>query len=166
MPFRKPTRLRTFDYSGEYRYSLTFCTDQRRQVFTAGSIVNGVLLHFRQHADADRIAILAYCFMPDHVHLLAAGLESTSNVGRFVTRAKQASGYWYARSHGERLWQRYAWDRVLRAEDDTMQVMRYLLANPVRGGLVKNPLDYPFSGSLVYAREDLVEAFLAPDRAG
>jgi hypothetical protein len=39
--------------------------------------------------------------------------------------------------------------------------MRYILANPVRAGLVDRPLDYQFSGSLIYERASLMEAFLS-----
>lgn len=49
--------------------------------------------------------------------------------------------------------------RVLRADDDTAAVMRYLLLNPVRAGLVERPLDYAGSGSLVFDRDALLDVF-------
>jgi len=42
-----------------------------------------------------------------------------------------------------------------------MAVARYILANPLRGGLVDRVEDYPFSGSLVYTLEQLLEGVSA-----
>jgi hypothetical protein len=46
---------------------------------------------------------------------------------------------------------------VLRDDEVTQTVAKYILENPVRAGLMREPLDYPFSGSLVYSREQLVD---------
>jgi len=97
--------------------------------------------------------------MPDHVHLLIEGLQERSSAVAFIDRGKQASGYWFKRRHAVRLWQKSSWDRVLRKEDDLWTVIRYILSNPVRAGLVDQPLAYLFSGSLVHSREELMEAF-------
>jgi REP element-mobilizing transposase RayT len=35
---------------------------------------------------------MAFCFMPDHVHLLVGGTCETSDGKRFIRRAKQYSG--------------------------------------------------------------------------
>ena len=105
------------------------------------------------------MAILAYCFMPDHLHLLAAGTTDASDARRFTDFGKQLSGYEYQQATGARLWQKLSWDRVLRADDDTAAVMRYLLLNPVRAGFVERPLDYAGSGSLVFDRDALLDVF-------
>ena len=97
--------------------------------------------------------------MPDHLHLLVAGRTETSNAQRFVDLAKQLSGYAHRQATGERLWQRSSWDRILRSQDDTATVIRYLLMNPVRAGLVERPLDHPGSGSLVFDRQALLDVF-------
>jgi hypothetical protein len=34
--------------------------------------------------------------------------------------------------------------------------LKRFVKNPVRAGLVSSPLDYPFWGSLVYSREELL----------
>jgi putative transposase len=121
--------------------------------------VEPVLLRFQQCSRQEGVAILAYCFMPDHVHFLLAGERADTDVGRFVTRSKQSAGYWFSQTFEARLWQRYSWDRVLRAEEEAWNVVRYILANPVRAGIVTHPLHYPFSGSDVLTREQLLDAF-------
>jgi len=159
MPQRYTPRLATFNYVGSYRYSLTWCTYERRPVFHSMARVTDVLSQILRSAGRHDIAVLAYCFMPDHLHLLVAGQEETSETLRFINLAKQLSGHRYRQATGHRLWQRSSWDRVLRADDDTTTVMRYLLLNPVRAGLVDEPLNYPGSGSLVFERAELLDVF-------
>lgn len=65
----------------------------------------------------------------------------------------------YARDYGHRLWQRYFYEHVLRDEETTESAVRYVLANPVRAGLAKEPGKYPFVGSDVFSMTELLELF-------
>ncbi len=159
-------RLSTFDYLGTHRYALTWCTFNRAPAFCSFDTVSAVLGHIRCAAGQHQIAVFAYCFMPDHLHLLVGGEAESSDAGKFVNLTKQRSGYAYRLATRGRLWQRSGWDRVLRADEDTMTVMRYLLANPVRAGFVAHPLEWAGSGSLVYEREVLLDAFRDDGPAG
>lgn len=154
-----PRHLATFDYVGLHRYFLTFCTRDRARVFVNADVVGGVLRQFRRAAQDTGMALTAYCFMPDHVHLLVQSQQESEDARRFIARAKQFSGYWYSQTHGGKLWQRYGYERVLRDNEGTAPVARYILENPVRAGLAAEPLDYPFLGSDVYTREQLLEFF-------
>ena len=51
----------------------------------------------------------------------------------------------YRRFTGESLWQDGYFDRVLRRDDDSTVVVRYMLENPVRAGLARQPEDHPFT---------------------
>jgi putative transposase len=166
MRFRRSIRLKTFDYLGQYRYAFTICTAGRRVVFTSLDVVEPLLSQFQQCSEREDVGIAAYCFMPDHLHLLVVGLAPASDVLQFVNRAKQKTGYWYARRCGQRLWQRYSWDRILRSEEDTMTAARYILANPVRAGLTERAADYLFSGSVMFSRQAVFETFHMGPRAG
>ena len=96
--------------------------------------------------------------MPDHLHLLAAGSRPDSDCRRFITRAKQFSGFHYQKEFGERLWQRYGYEHVLRADEDTFRVARYILENPIRAGLVQSVSDYPYVGSTRYSIEQILDS--------
>jgi REP-associated tyrosine transposase len=141
-----------------YRYFLTFCAYQRRRPFEDERVIELTLSQMLRAAGDDQVAVDAYCFMPDHVHLLIEGRVESSDCRRFISRAKQFSGFLYAQRFGLRLWQRYGFERVLRNEEDTLVVAKYILANPVRAQLVQNAEDYPFSGSLVYPVSAILEA--------
>src|SRR5436190_4625102 len=88
-------------------------------------------------ATDDSFAVIAYCFMPDHVHLLVEASSDASDCLRFIKRAKQFSGFRDRQHFGERLWQRYGYERTLRNQEGTLAVAKYI---------VENPEDYPFSG--------------------
>lgn len=159
-----PGLLKTFDYSGPHRYFLTFCTESRQRVFVTRAHVELVLMHFERSAAEQQFAFVAYCFMPDHLHLLIEGQSESSECRRFITRAKQFSGFHYARVFGHRLWQRYGFERVLRDDQATLGVARYIVENPLRAHLVDRVEDYPFVGSRVYSISEILEAVRDEDR--
>lgn len=161
-----PRHLSSFDYRGKYRYFLTFCTHGRRPYFTSGATVDLVLEQFRRAATAQHMAILAWCFMPDHLHVLVEGTRDTSSLLAFVRVAKQRAGFLFSRRAGSRLWQRHGYERVLRKDEDLFSVAAYIVANPVRAGLVRNVREYAFLGSDVYSVEELAEAAADVGRRG
>jgi putative transposase len=162
MPNRYPTQLPSFDYVGLYRYSLTFCTDLRHDLFNSREVVDLVLAQILRAASEQWFAVIAYCFMPDHLHLLIEGCSERSDCRAFIARAKQYSAFYYAQKHGSRLWQRYGFEHVIRDSELTLVVARYILSNPVRAGLAERVEDYPFVGSLTYQLRELLEACAAP----
>ena len=162
MRARRPRHLTTFDYIGLHRYFLTFCTHSRRRLFVANAAVDLVLEQIVRAGDDDRFAVIAYCFMPDHLHLLVEGQSQCSNCLKFIRRAKQLAGYHYAQRFGHRLWQRYGFEHTLRDNESALAVGRYILENPLRAGLVEKPEDYPFSGSKTHSLRELLDAVAEP----
>ena len=154
----RPKRLEHHSYVGLSRYFLTFCVRQRRHVFLSEHVFSETLAQIRLAATDERFAILAYCFMPDHVHLLVEGFAEDSNLRRFVTVAKRRSGSVYARTENRPLWQEGYYERVLRPGEDPRWVARYILGNPVRAGLVNSPLEYLFMGSEAWSIREIVES--------
>ncbi|MCY1446959.1 hypothetical protein D9M71_635550 [compost metagenome] len=45
--------------------------------------------------------------------------------------------------HTEKIWQKGFHDHALRHDEDLQDVARYIVANPLRAGLVKRAGDYP-----------------------
>lgn len=160
----RPERLTGFDYRGLHRYFLTFCTYQRRPVFLSADRVETVLRQILRAAHDQHFAVLAYCVMPDHVHLLIEGQADCSDCRRFISKAKQLSGFHYLKMFGQRLWQLYGFERTLRDDEDSLSVARYIAENPVRAGLTLSPSEYPFLGSSVYPLSEILEAVQFGDR--
>jgi putative transposase len=138
----RPKRLASHNYVGPALYFLTFCTYERAKALSDHEVAARTLEQFRRTAAIEQFAILAYCLMPDHVHLLVEGIAATSDLKRFAKMAKQRSGGVHRRRYGARLWQEGYFDRVLRDGDDPAAVARYIIDNPARAGL----RDYPHVG--------------------
>ena len=86
--------------------------------------------------------------MPDHLHLVVEGRTDNADLQRFVKIAKQRVVYSLRDEHGvHSIWQEGYHDWVLRPHQSTEDVVRYVLNNPIRAGLVARPEDYPFSWS-------------------
>jgi putative transposase len=155
--FPKRPRIAGFSYTGLHRYSLTICTQDRKRTFTDADTVASVLTTIRQSAEAHEFAVLAYCFMPDHVHLIVSALSERADLQKFVANWKQLSGFAYKQRTRASLWQPSYFDHVLRDEEETARAVRYVLENPVRKGIVVEFSDYEFSGSDVFSVDMLRE---------
>ncbi len=153
-----PGHLKGFNYLGLHRYSLTFCTDGRQRLFTDAATVELVVQQLRRTANEQKFSVIAYCFMPDHLHLLVEGTSDDSDGRRFIKAFKQYSGYYYSKTRNEKLWQRYGFEHVLRDDETTIEVIKYILGNPVRAGLAATVEDYPFVGSPAHALKDLISS--------
>jgi putative transposase len=156
-PVSRLPRLRDFDYRGRYAYFLTFCTRERRAVFRDASVASMVVEQILRAARRFEFEVLAYCLMPDHVHLLVHGRSERSDLHRFVKRAKQSSGQIYAHAAQQPLWQDSYYDHVVRPEENLAGIARYIIENPVRAGLVTSPFDYRFVGSCTWSIEELLK---------
>ena len=157
----RPHRLRDFDYVGLHRYSLTFCVHERRHLFVQLAPVARSIAQIGHAACRDAFAVLAYCFMPDHLHLLVEGMSETSDLVAFARVVKQRTSYYCFRATKTPVWQKGYYEHVLRNDESVLAVARYILANPVRAGLVAEPQQYPFSGSFVWTWPELMELWQA-----
>jgi REP element-mobilizing transposase RayT len=98
----------------------------------------------------------AYIFMPDHVHLLVRALADTSDLLDYEKAIKQRTGLDFKAQHGTRLWQPSFYDHVLRGDEEEYLIIRYMVLNPVKAGLVQDPADYPFWGTADWTREEVL----------
>ncbi|HCJ51492.1 MAG TPA: transposase [Gallionella sp.] len=95
------------------------------------------------HEDAV-VNSLAWVVMPDHVHWLFEMRDKmalSAIVKRFKARSARRVNDYLKR--GGTLWQKGFYDHAIRQEDDIRDIARYIVANPLRAGLVKHIGDYP-----------------------
>ncbi|WP_255856439.1 REP-associated tyrosine transposase [Marinobacterium rhizophilum] len=87
---------------------------------------------------------LAYVVMPDHVHWLLQ-LQSDTTLALALQRVKSISAHQINQHLSRRgpVWQRGYHDHAVRNEEDLRQLARYVVANPVRAGIVTTVKDYP-----------------------
>ena len=89
-----------------------------------------------------------YCIMPDHVHMILQGTDGKADTWRAMVAFKQRSGFWLARHLSGTRWQKDFYDHILRSEEEARDALVYIVANPLRAGLVLDPAEYPFTGSI------------------
>jgi putative transposase len=159
----RPPRLDRAHYIGLARYFLTTCTRNRRRLFENPRIVAVATDQLLRAAEEQQFAVLAYCFMPDHVHVLAEGQARTSDLLRFARTWKQRCAVRVRAAIDVDLWQDGFYDHVLRGEEDSLAVAAYIVANPVRAGLVKSVTEYAYSGSSLYSLHELAEISVRRD---
>lgn len=127
--------------------------NDRQQVFFSGDDRRIYLARLREHADAYGLAVLGYCLMPNHVHLvvvpgheesLAKGIGRTHlRYTQYVNRAYERNGH---------LWQNRFFSCAL-GEAQCWVALRYVELNPVRAGLVECASDYPWSSAAAHVGE-------------
>ena len=121
-------------------YLLSFVTEGREPRF---SDFHCARLIIRSLKKSRHTKTLAFVVMPDHVHWLIQLLEDAS-LSRVVQTVKSVSAHQinqYLERRGQ-FWQDGFHDHALRKEEAVIEAARYIVANPIRAGLVKSVKDY------------------------
>jgi REP element-mobilizing transposase RayT len=145
MPPAHSKDLRTGRWSAPGQvYLVTTRTRNWQPVFA--DIDNGRVLvnALRWNDEAERTRTWAFVVMPDHLHWLFE-LGGESALSRVVASTKSFSSRRINELTGRsgRIWQTGFHDHALRQEEDLRAVARYVVMNPVRGGLVRSVGEYP-----------------------
>ena len=130
-------------------------------------VTTNLLRHHRPFSAAERhivIELLAglreraafylcgYCLMPDHLHAIVFPLEETT-VSE-VMKAFKLAVYQKLKAHGSRwqpFWQSRFHDHALRTHGEFDDALEYMHMNPVRRGLVEDPLTWCWSSARWFA---------------
>jgi REP element-mobilizing transposase RayT len=122
---------------------LTAVVENRKPAFSDYRLGRLVVDQFRSAQDAGTVRSLAWVVMPDHFHWLIELRDLP--LSDLMCRVKARSSNAYKRKTGcsQPLWQKGYHDRALRRDEDLQQAARYIVANPLRAGLVKRLGDYP-----------------------
>ena len=122
--------------------------NDRAPVFVSPDDRQYYLAYWSEAARVHDVAIHAYVLMGNHVHLLLSPSRNDS-----LPRAVQAVGRRYVRRfntvHGRTgtLWEGRYRATAVESEQYLFVCMRYIELNPVRAGIVKHPLEYPWSSA-------------------
>ncbi len=128
-------------------FHIIACTRNRAPALGADAVAAVATRLLTETAAAWQSTVFCYCVMPDHIHaLLTPGRVGTGDLRRIVGGWKAAMTR-QCRAVGvpDSLWQRGFWDHLVRQEEDRRAICEYILANPVRKGLVARPEEWPFS---------------------
>ena len=107
-------------------------------------MVEGALLHF----DSERYQLLAWCVMPNHLHVVVETMEGFANAAiihswkSFIAHAANK----ILNREGV-FWQRDYYDREVRDGDHYARLVPYVENNPVKAGLVAMAEDWEWSSA-------------------
>ena len=119
--------------------------NRRQDVFFAQADYALYLQLLRSWCAKEGVAILAYCLMPNHVHLIAVPKSAES-----LRRALGETHRRYARHiNAAHDWRGHLWQGRFASfpmdESHFLMAARYIELNPLRAGLVRAPAKYPWS---------------------
>lgn len=141
-------RLARPAYQGRVIGAFTLNVLHRKWLFKDTETHCAVLGCMERSAEENQVAVPVYCFMPDHVHIIVQGLNESSDIWRFVVAFKQYSGWWLKCNRPRFRWHRSFWDHLVQDDRDLKNQVRYVILNPVKGGLVEDWAAYPYVGAV------------------
>jgi putative transposase len=162
LQMRLPYRLTPFT-PGEY-FHLYNRGNNRQSIFFQPENYIYFLQKIRQYL-VPVADVLVYCLMPTHYHILARVKTSeflkNSEVfsGRQVSTAMMKLSVSYTKAINKRfervgsLFQGQFQAKPVTDENHLLQLCRYIHGNPVKDGLVADPVDWPYSNYLEWIDE-------------
>jgi putative transposase len=141
-------------------FFVTFCTHHRWRLPPRA---RDIVLEVCRHGDGTHFELLAVVVMPDHVHLAVVPQlkpAGTVPIPSILQAIKSTTAHRINNELGHcgTVWQQESFDRALRREEQVDQKILYMMENPVRAGLVRNPRDYPWLWRKVEGREKIKPA--------
>ena len=159
-PTRKSHRLPDAVYASTgHEFHFTVCARHQDEPFMKEDLAKTVIDSLLWTRNRYKWVLYCYCLMPDHLHFVCRLTEE--QVKRFNAGARgeveegvldhlarfksfTTSQSWKVGFEGK-LWQRSSYDRVLDLEKPFVEVVRYVLENPVRKGFVEDSWEWPYS---------------------
>jgi putative transposase len=119
-------------------YVITTATHKRQPVFNDFKAARALIQVMIGHEQSGFAATLCYVVMPDHLHWMMQ-LGEERNLGETIHALKSLT----RRRIGRPVFQKGYYDHAVRKDEDMRALARYIVANPLRAGLVGKIHDYP-----------------------
>ena len=126
-------------------YVVTITTKDRRPIFCHLSNAQKVINELYSFDNEQAVQTISYVLMPDHLHWQFQLLTKYSLAGvikRFKGRTTHLINT--LTTHHGSVWQSNYFDHQIRNENDLINQARYIVANPLRAGIVNNIGKYPY----------------------
>ena len=126
-------------------YVLTFCAQNRTPIFKDALAALHIINAMQRSARLGYCDSLAWVVMPNHVHWMLT-LADCSKLSSLVaaTKGRASRGLQVEAGLHLPIWQPGFYEHQIRVDEDLRQQARYLIANPLRAGLVSSVDDYPY----------------------
>ncbi|MFB3884221.1 MAG: transposase [Thermodesulfobacteriota bacterium] len=122
--------------------------NNREKVFFDPGDYQRYLSFVSRYSEEKEAAILAYCLMPNHIHLLVRPSDE-ENLAKMMQGITLCYSKYFNGENGRtgRLWECRYHSTVIDGERYLWAVSKYIENNPVRAGMVKKPEDYLYSSA-------------------
>jgi len=144
----------------EVAHHITQRGNDRQPVFRAEHDFRRYLALLRRHSLANGARILAYCLMPNHVHLIVVPQHANSlarALGR--THSEYALAWNRAAGRSGHVWQNRFFSCAM-DESHAIRAVRYVERNPVRAGLASTPWEWPWSSARAHTVDAVTDDVL------
>jgi putative transposase len=120
--------------------------NNRQAIFVDDSDMKAYVIWLKEYANQYDVAIHAWVFMTNHVHLLCTP-ENQSAVSLMMQALGRRYVQYFNRRHSRSgtLWEGRFRSCLVQAEDYLLTLYRYIELNPVRAGMVSDPAKYSWS---------------------
>ncbi|NLO06163.1 MAG: hypothetical protein GX131_10090 [candidate division WS1 bacterium] len=140
---RHPNRLKPEAYRVAGQSVLTtICTRSKEATLLLDAVRPELVAALPVSADIAGCELIAWCLMPDHLHILLRVQQYGGDILRFLHSYKTWTGRKMRLASLPR-WERSFWDRHARSSDDIANLVSYVLNNPVRVGLCETWQQWP-----------------------
>lgn len=126
-------------------YHVMLRGNNRRVIFYDDEDYKYFLTTLKKTKEKSGCEIYSYCLMNNHIHLLIK--ESSEEIGTIVKRLTVGYVFWYNTKHARtgHLFQGRFRSEPVECDRYLLTVLRYILQNPVKAGIVEKPKDYLWS---------------------
>ena len=148
-----PRKPRKISKLGIYHIMLKGNNDE--VVFDSPVEVDKFLSLLTESKKKYKIRVFAYCFMKNHVHLLIK-VKKPRQISKVMKTIEQRYTYWYQRRHGRsgNIFKGRFTSKEIENMTYFKNVFRYIHLNPVKAGIVSDPIDYIDSSYRLYFGND------------
>jgi len=146
-----------------YPHHITQRGNRKEKTFFNGDDYRAYLRMLSKEKERAGAAVLAYCLMPNHVHIVVVPDRPDSLAKLF----KEGHRKYTRRINSRMRWIGHLWQERFHSfpmdEQHLLGVVRYVELNPVRAGICANATDWPWSSVHAHFRkEDDILVDVAP----
>ncbi len=124
--------------SANQLYFVTVVVRERRAIFSDLYCARILVAILRELENEGLVSWLSWVVMPDHFHGLIQLKSGDISTVMKLLKGRSASRLNQHLSLAGAFWQPSFFDRALRREEDVKAIARYIVANPLRAGLVED----------------------------
>ena len=139
-------------------YFITVISYKRKLVFENLYVARAVVREMKRLHETGIVNSIGWVLMPYHLHWLlqlTSGKPLSEVMHYFKGRSARSINQLL--NHNGSIWQRAYYDHAVRMDENLRSIARYLVANPLRAGLVKEIGDYPLWDAIWVGENTIID---------